>query len=205
MFKSEIAVHHHGLAIFLCKDERVEASSLNTMQALGLISLLIAIGIGVMFMTSDTKINNDGDTVGSTHESAIDAAKEAVGAIEVSTGGGGRSISIYDGVSVPSGSTKVDLSGRGLSGSLKAEIRHVSGLQELDLSNNNFTGLPAEVGQLSQLRILNLSNNPFTGLPHELGNLKNLQTLDLRGTSASQFDVDMIKSNLPSSVEVLGP
>ncbi len=123
----------------------------------------------------------------------------------MSTGGGGRSISIYDGVSVPSGSTKVDLSGRGLSGSLKAEIRHVSGLQELDLSNNNFTGLPAEVGQLSQLRILNLSNNPFTGLPHELGNLKNLQTLDLRGTSASQFDVDMIKSNLPSSVEVLGP
>ncbi len=115
MFKSEIAVHHHGSAIFLCKDDIDEASSLNTMQALGLISLLIAIGIGVMFMTSDTKINNDGDTVGSTHESAIDAAKEAVGAIEVSTGGGGRSISIYDGVSVPSGSTKVDLSGRGLS------------------------------------------------------------------------------------------
>ena len=174
------------------------------MNALGLISLLIAIGIGVFFVTSDTKINEEGDTVGSTHESAIQSAKEAVGSIEKATGGG-QSVTVYDGITVPINSTTLNLSGRNLSGSLKAEVRQLSLLRELNLSSNNFTGLPAEVGQLSQLRVLNLSNNPLTGLPHELGNLQNLQTLDLRGTNASEFDVNKIKAKLPSSTEVLGP
>jgi len=112
-------------------------------------------------------------------------------------------VTIYDGVSVSKNSTEVDLSGRNLYGSLKAEVRNLSDLQVLNLSDNNFTGLPAEVGQLTKLEVLDLSNNPFTGLPHELGNLKNLKVLDLRGTQAADFDVEKIKESLPRSVEIL--
>ena len=113
---------------------------------------------------------------------------------------GGKKIEIYDGISVPSLSKSLDLSGQGLSGSLKAGIRMVNTLEYMDLSNNNFTGLPAEVGQLSSLETLDLSHNNFTGLPHELGNLKNLQYLDLRGNDVSEFDLNIITDKLPNAI-----
>ena len=115
----------------------------------------------------------------------------------------GRSIEIYDGITVDSNSTTLDLSGRGLTGSLKAEIRLVSKLKTLDLSDNNFTGLPAEVGQLQALEVLNLANNQFTGLPRELGNLQNLKTLDLRGNNPSEPDLAIIRKALPSATQIL--
>ena len=65
------------------------------------------------------------------------------------------------------------------------------------------TGVPAEVGQLNKLEILDLSNNQLTGLPHELGNLQNLKTLNLTGNQVSQFDLDIIKQNLPASVNIV--
>lgn len=65
------------------------------------------------------------------------------------------------------------------------------------------TGIPAEVGQLTNLEILNLSNNEFTGLPYELGNLKNLKVLDLSGNNYAEQDLDVIKQNLPSDVEII--
>ncbi len=110
---------------------------------------------------------------------------------------------IYDGITIPKSATTLNLSGRGLTGSLKAEVRQLSALRELNLSGNNFTGLPAEVGQLSQLEILNLANNPLTGLPYELGNLHNLKILDLRGTNYSQADLDVIRQSLPSTTDIL--
>lgn len=112
-------------------------------------------------------------------------------------------VTVYDGVSVSASIKSLDLSGRGLTGSLKAEVRQLSDLEALNISDNDFTGLPAEVGQLSELRILNLSNNPFTGLPHELGNLQQLETLDLRGTQYSTIDLQIIKSQLPAGTVVL--
>ncbi len=114
-----------------------------------------------------------------------------------------KQVAIYDGIKVSSSVEKVDLSGRGLTGSLKAEIRQLNNLKELDLSDNQFTGLPAEVGQLSRLQVLNLSNNPLTGLPYELGNLSNLKTLDLRGTNYSQTDLNIIRQGLSNSVQIL--
>lgn len=60
-----------------------------------------------------------------------------------------------------------------LDGSLLAEIRQMSKLKMLDVSNNNMTGMPAEIGQLSNLETLNYSNNKITGLPNELSKLKN--------------------------------
>jgi hypothetical protein len=116
---------------------------------------------------------------------------------------GGAMVTVYDGVTVSVSSQSLSLAGKGLTGSLKGEIRLLSELRELNLSGNKFTGLPAEVGQLSKLEVLNLSNNPLTGLPQELGNLKNLKLLDLRGTQYSKTDLDIIKQGLSTSVQIL--
>ena len=117
--------------------------------------------------------------------------------------GSGAKVVVYDGINVDANEMSLDLSGRGLSGSLKAEIRMVSRLVVLDLSDNKFTGLPAEIGQLAALEELDLSNNPLTGLPHELGNLTQLKQLDLRGTNYSEADLAMIKAKLPADTKIL--
>ncbi len=93
----------------------------------------------------------------------------------------------------------LDLSDNKLSGALQAEIRHLQNLKALDLSHNNFTGVPAEIGQLKNLETLNLSNNQLTGLPYELGNLSRLKLLDLSGNAYSEADLSKIRENLPSS------
>ncbi|OGG59136.1 hypothetical protein A3C89_01880 [Candidatus Kaiserbacteria bacterium RIFCSPHIGHO2_02_FULL_50_50] len=112
-------------------------------------------------------------------------------------------VEVYAGISVPVTATKLDISNRQLTGSLKAEVRQLTALTELILSNNEFTGLPAEIGQLTELRILNLSNNPITGLPHELGNLQKLTLLDLRNTQYSKADLAIIAAQLPAATHIL--
>lgn len=112
-------------------------------------------------------------------------------------------VTVYDDVAVPTQSTTLDLSGQGLEGSLKAEIFQLKELEVLDLSDNNFTGVPAEVGRLSNLRVLDLSNNPITGLPYEIGQLQKLERLDLRGTNYAEYDLGVIRSQLPESVLIL--
>lgn len=116
---------------------------------------------------------------------------------------GGAMVTVYDGVSVSVSSQTLTLAGKGLTGSLKGEIRLLTELRELNLSGNKFTGLPSEVGQLSKLEVLNLSNNPLTGLPYELANLKNLKTLDLRGTQYAKADLEVIKKGLPATTQIL--
>ena len=91
---------------------------------------------------------------------------------------------------------ELDLSQNSLTGSIPAEIRFLSKLEVLDLSNNAMAGLPAEIGQLTRLKTLDLSNNQLTGLPLELGQLTNLETLDLRGNKYSEVDLNKIRSML---------
>lgn len=100
------------------------------------------------------------------------------------------------------GTEILDLSHNSLTGALPAEIRHLTRLKALDLSDNKFTGVPAEIGQLADLEILDLSNNPITGLPYELGNLKKLKLLDLRGTSYAVHDLEIIKQGVSHDVEI---
>lgn len=99
--------------------------------------------------------------------------------------------------------TSLNVSNNNLTGSLPAEIRQLTKLQYLNAANNQMTGVPAEIGQLSNLVELNLANNQLTGLPNELGNLKNLKTLNLSGNEVSQQDLDGIRKNLPSSVNII--
>ncbi len=129
-------------------------------------------------------------------------------------------------VAQPSAARTLDLSGQGLTkvpmnvfdrtdleslnvshnalrGALQAEIRHLSALRTLDLSHNDFTGVPAEVGQLRNLEVLDLSHNPITGLPYEMGNLSNLKRLDLRGTQYAKQDLAIIRAHLPPTTDIL--
>lgn len=174
------------------------------MQFIGFIALIIVVVLGVAFAIQSRVLQSPEESPTSSGEapglSVINEAKEAARAIER---GADATVVIYDGITVSVNETNLDLSGRNLSGSLKAEIWQVGGLTTLDVSDNNFTGLPAEVGQLTKLERLDLSNNPLTGLPQELGNLSRLQVLDLRGTKASAADVAAIRAKLPTSTEIL--
>ncbi|MEI6228850.1 MAG: hypothetical protein WCP11_02430 [Candidatus Saccharibacteria bacterium] len=87
-----------------------------------------------------------------------------------------------------------------LEGSLIGEIRQMSGLQTLDVSYNNMTGMPAEIGQLSKLTTLNYSYNNIDGLPNELANLKNnLQEFNLTGNPLSADKINKLKTDLPNT------
>lgn len=87
-----------------------------------------------------------------------------------------------------------------LEGSLIGEIRQMSQLKVLDVSNNNMTGMPAEIGQLNKLETLNYSNNKITGLPNELSNLKNnLKEFNLTGNPLSAEQISKLKTSLPNT------
>ena len=62
----------------------------------------------------------------------------------------------------------LNLSSNQLEGALQAEIRHLSHLQILDLSDNKFTGVPAEVGQLKNLLVSSNIKSEFMPIKEEL-------------------------------------
>lgn len=171
----------------------------------GLLALVLTVALGVWMVVGNTKTSPDGanESTYNNYFDAIDSAEEVAGLIGDSSSNRARGVTVYDGITIPADARTLDLSGRGLTGSLKAEVRQLGELRTLDISRNNFTGLPAEVGQLSKLEVLNLSDNPLTGLPYELGNLQNLKTLDLRGTNYAEADLVVIQSKLPATVRIL--
>lgn len=94
----------------------------------------------------------------------------------------------------------LNVSHNSLTGALPAEIRQMSGLQELLASYNNLTGIPAEIGQLSQLETIDFSYNNLDTYPNELANLKNnLKTLNLEGNNYSAASINELKQLLPNT------
>lgn len=70
----------------------------------------------------------------------------------------------------------------GLRGTVPPAIANFSGLELLNLSNNNLHGpIPTWLGDLRNLMVLNLAGNLFNGpVPGSLGNLSRLEMLNLR-------------------------
>lgn len=98
---------------------------------------------------------------------------------------------------------ELNVSNNRLRGAIQAEIRRLINLKALKAGNNLMTGVPAEIGQLKDLEILDLSNNRLTGLPYEIGNLKNLKVFNISGNSYSEADLNIIRQNLPGSVNII--
>ncbi|KAI4365487.1 hypothetical protein MLD38_021468 [Melastoma candidum] len=96
------------------------------------------------------------------------------------------------------GLVELDLSWNNFSGSIPSYLRSCSVLESIDVSNNNFSGeLPATVlSQMSRLKKLNLGFNDFQGkLEDSWSSMSNLETLDLSSNGLS----GMIPSGLCNS------
>ncbi|CAL4985616.1 unnamed protein product [Urochloa decumbens] len=81
--------------------------------------------------------------------------------------------------------TGLDLSSKGLTGSIAPCIGNLTSLRSLILSNNSFhDSIPPELGLLTELSYLNLSMNSLSGvIPSELSSCTQLQVLGLWNNS----------------------
>ncbi len=178
---------------------------MNMKIALPLIAVVVA-GAGIFWWTT-TKPTGPTSAVNSIVENGGGVVKTNVGSTETAKGTTLNSsnrglVSVPADTFAQTGLTELDLSHNKLTGALQAEIRNLKNLKVLNLSNNQFTGVPAEIGQLSMLEVLDLSNNQLTGLPNELGNLSNLKRLILTGNEYSKTDLAVIQKKLPATTVI---
>lgn len=110
---------------------------------------------------------------------------------------------VPDSVFNQTGLKELNVSNNKIGGAVQSQINQLKSLAILNLSNNQMTGLPAEIGQLSNLEVLDVSNNKLSGLPYEIGNLQKLKTFKISGNSYSQADLDIIKSKLPATTQII--
>ena len=75
--------------------------------------------------------------------------------------------------------TQLNLAKNRLSGTMSSSIDTLRSLEQLDLSNNQFSNMPSELGSLKELQHLSLAVNLLTGIPSSLGSLANLEYIDL--------------------------
>ena len=82
---------------------------------------------------------------------------------------------------------EIDISNRGLLGSIPSELRALTKLTRLLLNSNELTGtLPTQLGEMTSLTLLHSKQNPLSGsIPTELGLLTDLTWLSLYGNQFS--------------------
>ena len=95
-----------------------------------------------------------------------------------------RDLSAWDGVTTggtPARVTQLEVSARGLKGTVAPELGNLAHLTRLWLADNQLTGpIPGELGRLTNLTSLALWGNGLCGpIPGELAELTNLTTLSL--------------------------
>ncbi len=94
---------------------------------------------------------------------------------------------------------ELDLSNKGLTEIPIEEIRQLSRLTSLDLSNNKIMQIPRTITQLSNLNSLYLNSNQITQIPEEIGQLSNLNSLYLNSNQIRQIPEEIGQlSNLNS-------
>eukprot|EP01132_Coremiostelium_polycephalum_P000699 gene699-862_t len=91
--------------------------------------------------------------------------------------------------------TKLCLSDMGIT-ALPLDIGFISGLLELDVSNNRIKDLPPQIGQLTQMVTLDISHNLIEKLPWQLYRCEKLKSLKIVGNPL----VFEIKLNLPDEM-----
>ena len=123
-------------------------------------------------------------------------------------------LSAWEGVRADWPSDRVyglDLSGKGLDGSIPPELGDLRNLLDLHLHHNSLTGqipkelggldnleflylhsnqlsgkIPTRLGKLENLRVLSISENPLAGkIPKQLGNLGNLELMVVRNNQVT--------------------
>ena len=108
------------------------------MRFFGIVSLLIAVGIGVWFLGKESGfLMSPGVT--NSGQDAIEQAKVAQQQLMPLS----AKVMLTTGVEVGQNAVVLDLGGKGLSGTLSADIASLSNLQELYLNNNSFTDFHA--------------------------------------------------------------
>ena len=85
------------------------------------------------------------------------------------------------------GLRRLDLSGSNLSSLSGSEIRALTQLEYLDLSDNSLAILPKELGSMRNLKTLICQRNSLRILPGELGHLHTLERLDFKSNRLSSI------------------
>ena len=111
-----------------------------------------------------------------------------------------QKIGTWSGIAVSSSRVStLDLTRKGLAGSIPAAIGNLTNLTSLYLDDNSLSGsIPTAIGNLTNLAVLNLSRNELTGnIPAELGKLINLTNLWLSYNNLS--------GSIPAELSRLAP
>ncbi|XP_074282416.1 uncharacterized protein LOC141606929 [Silene latifolia] len=93
--------------------------------------------------------------------------------------------------------TLLDLSSRGLAGTISPFIGNLSFLTIIELYNNSISGnIPAQLGHLNRLQVLRLRNNTLVGeIPSNISNCSNLNLLS--------FGNNKLEGKLPTGLRAL--
>ncbi|MDJ1473020.1 leucine-rich repeat domain-containing protein [Cytophagaceae bacterium DM2B3-1] len=74
---------------------------------------------------------------------------------------------------------------------IPAEIRHMTQLTELHLSDNYIKSLPLEIGALINLKIISLARNQLNSLPSTFFRLKQLELVNLEGNELQKILIEI--------------